>query len=109
MEYNQWLHDVLYKFSSLDNYRDSIHYWDSFTTTIVIVKFLLSLSTTNFNLKWDIGQSYPVYSDDIIVITLNLGSASVSCNNNDITLVLGYKYNLMYTKLSFFFLYLSYQ
>ena len=46
MEYNQWLHDVLYKFSSLDNYRDSIHYRDSFTATIVIVKFLLSLSTT---------------------------------------------------------------
>ena len=45
MEYNQWLHDVLYKFSSLDNYRDSIHYRDSFTATIVIVKFLLSLST----------------------------------------------------------------
>ena len=32
-------------FSSLDNYRDSTHYQDSFTTTIVIVKFLLSLST----------------------------------------------------------------
>ena len=46
MEYNQWLHDVLYKFSSLDNYRDSIHYWDSFIATIVIVKFLLLLSTT---------------------------------------------------------------
>ena len=45
MEYNQSLHDVLYKFSSLDNYRDSIHYRDSFTATIVIVKFLLSLST----------------------------------------------------------------
>ena len=50
MEYNQWLHDVLYKFSSLDNYRDSIHYRDSFTATIVIVKFLLSLSTTRYNI-----------------------------------------------------------
>ena len=28
-----------------------------------------------------------LYSDDIIVITLNLSSASVSCNNNDIILV----------------------
>ena len=36
---------MLYKFSSLDNYQDSIHYRDSFTATIVIVKFLLSLST----------------------------------------------------------------
>ena len=45
MQYNQWLHDVLYKFSSLDNYRDSIHYRYSFTATIVIVKLLLSLST----------------------------------------------------------------
>ena len=50
IEYNQWLDDVLYKFSSLDNYRDSIHYRDSFTTTIVIVKFLLSLSTIKNNL-----------------------------------------------------------
>ena len=45
MEYNHRLHDVLYKFSSLDNYRDSIHYRDSFIATIVIVKLLLSLST----------------------------------------------------------------
>ena len=30
--------------------------------------------------------------DDIIVITLNLGSALVSCNNNDITPVTGYNY-----------------
>ena len=51
MEYNHRLHDVLYKFSSLDNYWDSIHYRDniqyrdSFIATIVIVKFLLSLST----------------------------------------------------------------
>ena len=37
---------MLYKFSSLYNYRDSIHYRDSFTATIVIVKFLLSLSTS---------------------------------------------------------------
>ena len=35
---------MLYKFSTLDNYQDSIHYRDSFTATIVIVKFLLSLS-----------------------------------------------------------------
>ena len=39
---------------------------------------------------WDIKQLYPVYSDDIIVITLVLGSASDSCNINDITLVPGY-------------------
>ena len=45
MEYNHRLHDVLYKFSSLDNYRDIIHYRDSFIATIVIVKFLLSLGT----------------------------------------------------------------
>ena len=37
---------MLYKFSSLDNYQDSIHYRDSFTATIMIVKFLLSLSAT---------------------------------------------------------------
>ena len=49
---------------------------------------------TNFNLIWDIGQLYPVYSDDIIVITLDLGSASVSRNNHDIILVPGYNYNI---------------
>ena len=48
---------------------------------------------TNFNLIWDISQLYPIYSDDIIVITLKLGFASVSCNNNDIILVPGYNYN----------------
>ena len=40
MQYNQWLHDLLYKFSSLEDYRDS------FTATIVIVKLLLLLSTS---------------------------------------------------------------
>ena len=54
MEYNHRLHDMLYKFSSLDNYQDSFHYRDgfhyrdSFTATIVIVKFLLLLSTKGF-------------------------------------------------------------
>ena len=33
---------------------------------------------TDFNHIWDISQLYPVYLDDIIVITLDLGSASVS-------------------------------
>ena len=45
MEYNQQLYDVLYKFNSLETYRDSVHYWDSFIATIMIVKFLQSLST----------------------------------------------------------------
>ena len=35
MQYYQWLHDVLYKFSSLENYQDSIQYQDSFTSTSV--------------------------------------------------------------------------
>ena len=46
---------------------------------------------TSFTL-FGIEASYiPLHSDDIIVITLDLGSASVSCNNNNIILVMGYK------------------
>ena len=41
-----------------------------------------------------VSQLYPIYSDDVIVITLDLGSALVSCNNNDIILLPGYNYNL---------------
>ena len=55
---------------------------------------------TNFNLICDINQLYPVYLDDIIFITLGLGSVSVSRNNSDIILVPEYNYNLysfMYT------------
>ena len=37
---------------------------------------------TNLKLIWDINQLYPVYLDNIIVITLNLSSAFVSCNNS---------------------------
>ena len=40
---------------------------------------------------YGIEASYvPLHSDDIIVITLDLGSALVSCSNNDIILVTGY-------------------
>ena len=49
---------------------------------------------TNFNLICDINQLYPVYLDDIIFITLGLGSVSVSRNNSDIILVPEYNYNL---------------
>ena len=31
-----------------------------------------------------------LHLDDIIIVTLNLGSTPVSCNNNDIILVSGY-------------------
>ena len=44
---------------------------------------------TSFYLIWDRSQLYPLHLDDIIVITLDLGSALVSCNN-DIILVTGY-------------------
>ena len=32
------------------NYQDSIHYWNNCSATIVIVKFLLSLSTNSYNM-----------------------------------------------------------
>ena len=31
----------------------------------------------------------PLHLDDIIIITLDLGYASVSCNNNDIIILIG--------------------
>ena len=72
----------------------------SINQTIIITNALLSKQTgsyyiiTDFNRIWDISQLYPIYLNDIIVITLDLGSALVLCNNNDIILVPGYNYNL---------------
>ena len=70
--------------------------------TIIITNTLIKQTgsyyvITDFDRIWDISQLYPVYSDDIVVITLNLSSALVSCNNNDIIPVPGYNYNISYT------------
>ena len=45
---------------------------------------------TNFYLIWLEASYIPLHSDDIIVITLDIGSSSISCNNIDIIIVLGY-------------------
>ena len=71
--------------------------------TIIITNVLIKQTgsycvITNFDRKWDISHLYPVYSDDIIVVTLNLGSVSVSCNNNNIILVPVYNYNLLWQR-----------
>ena len=42
---------------------------------------------TNFYLIWD--RSQLLYSNDVVVITLDLSSTQVSCNNSDIILVVG--------------------
>ena len=46
----------------------------------------------------DISQLYPIYLDDIIVITLDLGSASVSCNNNDTYRDITITYSITYVR-----------
>ena len=45
---------------------------------------------------WDRSQLNPIYSRAIVFITLNLGSASALGNKNNITLALGFNYNLMH-------------
>ena len=65
--------------------------------TIIITNTLIKQTgsyyiITTFSFIWDISQLYPVYLDDINVITLNFGSALVSCNINNIILV--HNYNL---------------
>ena len=45
---------------------------------------------TNFYLKWDRSQVYPITWMILLVFTLDLSSALVLCNNNDIILVMGY-------------------
>ena len=59
---------MLYKFSSLDDYQDSIHYWGSFTATITIVKFLLLLSTTSYSTYKDATPSLQTYRQSLALV-----------------------------------------